>query len=85
MMVTTLHIDGMRSVHCARAIHTSLTRVEGIVGADVVMGKAVLEHEISLDECALSAAVEEMGYSLREIVTERRRLPMLPPDENAPA
>ncbi|HNV75015.1 MAG: cation transporter [Gemmatimonadetes bacterium] len=78
MMVTTLHITGMRSVHCARAVHTSLTQVEGIVGADVVIGKASLDHDISLDERALSAAVEAVGYTLHGIVTERRLLPLLP-------
>lgn len=75
-MVTTLIIDGMRSVHCARAVHTSLTQVEGIASAEVVVGKAILEHEVTLDERALTVAVEGVGYALREIATERRRLPL---------
>ncbi len=75
-MVTTLHIDGMRSVHCARAVHTSLTQVEGIASAEVVVGKATLDHEVTLDERALTVAIEGVGYSIREIATERRRLPL---------
>lgn len=75
-MVTTLHIDGMRSVHCARAVHTSLTQVEGIATAEVVVGKVVLDHQVTLDERALTVAIESVGYTLRELTTERRRLPL---------
>lgn len=75
-MVTTLHIDGMRSVHCARAVHTSLTQVEGIATAEVVVGKVVLDHQVTLDERALTVAIESVGYTVRELTTERRRLPL---------
>lgn len=79
-MVTTIHIDGMRTVHCARAVFTSLARVEGITGADVVVGKATLEHEHPLDVSLLVAAVQAVGYAVREARTDRRRLALLPDD-----
>ena len=83
-MVTTLTIEGMRSVHCARAIHTSLARVPGIQGAEVVIGRATLEHDVLLEAPALTAAVEELGYTLRAIDTERRRLPLRDATGGAP-
>jgi len=80
-MVTTLLIDGMRSVHCARAVFTSLTQVPGIDGADVVMGRATLTHDAPLDDAALRHAVQTVGYEVRTITTDRRILPLhLGPD-----
>lgn len=73
-MLTMLTIDGMRSVHCARAVHTSLTRVPGITTATVVVGRATLEHDVALDLVALTRAVEDVGYAVRNIATDRRRL-----------
>ncbi|MCC6930291.1 MAG: heavy-metal-associated domain-containing protein [Gemmatimonadaceae bacterium] len=75
-MLTTLTIDGMRSVHCARAVHTSLAQVPGIATADVVIGRATLEHDVALDEASLAHAVAAVGYTLRHIETDRRRLPL---------
>jgi copper chaperone CopZ len=80
-MVTTLYIDGMRTVHCARALFTSLARISGIGTAEVTIGKAILEHADRLDEGALAHAVADVGYTLREVVTESRRLPLHQPDE----
>lgn len=82
-MVTTLYIDGMRTVHCARAIFTALTAVDGIATADVAVGRATLEHAYPLDESALMAAVGAAGYHLREIVSDRRRLSLLTDDDTA--
>lgn len=80
-MVTTLTIDGMRSVHCARAVHMSLARVAGIATADVVVGRATIEHDVALDPTAIATAVEAVGYTLRDIVTDRRRLTLLDASE----
>lgn len=79
-MVTTLDIDGMRTVHCARAIFTSLAAVDGIAKAEVVVGRATLEHERPLDLAALAAAVEAAGYRLRATTTDRRQLSLLSDD-----
>ena len=73
-MITTLYIDGMISVHCARAVFTSLARIDGIASADVSMGRAVIEHDGRATKVALDEAVSAVGYSVREVVEERRRL-----------
>lgn len=76
-MVTTLLLDGMRSAHCARAVHTALAMVPGITAAEVVVGRASLEHTEPLDPRAIDDAVSLAGYAVREIHTERRRLTLL--------
>jgi copper chaperone CopZ len=80
-METTLLIDGMRSAHCARAVHTALAMVPGIATAEVVVGRATLEHGEPLDANAISQAVTLAGYSLRECTTLRRRLVLLADDD----
>lgn len=79
-MLTTLIIDHMRTVHCVRAVYTSLGGVEGIDVAEVVMGRAIIEHAQALDPEALTTAVARAGYVVREVVTDRRRLPTFPPE-----
>ena len=73
-MVTTIHVDGMRSVHCVRAVFTALNAVDGIASAEVSMGRAVLEHDGRASAAEVTAAVEALGYSVREVSEQRRRL-----------
>lgn len=73
-MVTTLYIDGMRSVHCVRAVFTALNGVDGIASAEVSMGRALFEHDGGASAAAATAAVEALGYTVREVAEERRRL-----------
>ncbi len=82
-MISTLHIDGMRSVHCARAVHTALAGVAGIDSAEVVIGRAVVEHRDALDAPALDAAIAQVGYTVRAVVHEPRRLPVHPPRDSS--
>lgn len=83
-MMSTIYIDGMRSVHCARAVYTSLAGVAGIDRAEVSIGAAVIEHEGVLDETVVADAIARVGYALRVVVTDRRRLPVhLPPPDGA--
>lgn len=77
-MVTTLLIDGMRSAHCARAVYTALAMVPGLAAADVVVGRATLEHDVPLDRRAIEQAVALAGYAVRDVATDRRHLTMLP-------
>jgi copper chaperone CopZ len=73
-MITRLTIDGMRSVHCTRAVFTALTAVEGISAADVRLGAATIEHDGRATPDALRAAVATAGYEVTSVVEERRRL-----------
>ena len=74
-MQTVLRLEGMRTVHCVRAVTTALSGVAGIQAAQVRLGEAELEHLDALDRDALARAIEVAGYTLRE-VTVYRRLPL---------
>ena len=76
-MRTTLEIDGMSCVHCVRAVVTGLGGVPGITGADVSIGRAVVDHGPRVSLARLREAVEVAGYKVKESVEERRRLPIL--------
>ena len=77
MPTTILHIDGMRSVHCARAVHTALAGVEGALTADVSIGRAEVEHDGRATADAMAAAVALAGYAVRRAETRGRALPVL--------
>jgi copper chaperone CopZ len=74
---TTLEIQGMSCVHCVRAVVTGLGGIPGITGADVTIGRAVVDHGPHVTLARLREAVEMAGYSVKESVEERRRLPIL--------
>lgn len=74
-MQTVLRLEGMRTVHCVRAVTTALAGVGGITAAQVRLGEAELEHLIPLDRSALEQAIEVAGYVLREVIVNRT-LPM---------
>jgi copper chaperone CopZ len=75
---TTALIGGMRSVHCARAVYTALATVPGVSTADVVVGRAVIDHDGRATPELLGAAIALAGYELIETTEERQRaLPLL--------
>ena len=76
-VTTTLTIDGMRSVHAVRAVFTALSGVEGILRADVAMGRATIEHDGHATAKVLSDAVAVAGYDVVSVEENRRRLPVL--------
>ena len=76
-MRTTLEIEGMSCVHCVRAVVTGLGGVPGITGADVTIGRAVVDHGPHVTIARLREAIEVAGYKVKGTVEERRRLPIL--------
>jgi len=76
-MVTTATISGMSCAHCVRAVFTSLTGVEGIVRADVSIGRAVIEHDGSATAEAIRQAISIAGYEVVEFRDDRRTLPVV--------
>ena len=74
-MITTLRIGGMLAVHARRAVFTALAGVEGILSADVELGRAVIEHDGRATPDRLREAVAAAGFEVEEVVEERRRLP----------
>jgi hypothetical protein len=76
-----VELDGLISVHAARAAHTALAAVPGIVSAQVSMAGAVLEYEGPLDEAAFAASLAEAlavaDLRVLSIRRERAELPLL--------
>ena len=76
-MVTTLEITGMRSVHSVRAVFTALAGVEGIVSAEVQLGRATVEHDGRATADRLRAAIALAGCEVTAIGEGKRVLPLL--------
>ena len=75
-MRTVLELEGMPAVHAARLVHTALQAVPGIACAEVVIGRATLEHAAPLDGDAVRAVLAAVGVTVRALTTERRVLPV---------
>lgn len=74
----TANIGGMHSVHAARAVWTALAAVPGVTTAEVVLGRAVIEHDGRATVDALREAIAMAGCELLETTEERQRsLPLL--------
>ena len=68
-------IDGMLAVHARHAVFTSLAAVEGIMRAQVELGRAELEHDGRASGAAIQHAVREAITAAGFRVTEIRELP----------
>lgn len=79
-MISIVHIEGMRSVHCVRAVFTALGGVAGIERAEVAMGRATLTHDERFDAAAVADALAPLGYVVDSVAHEARRLPLLSED-----
>ena len=76
-MVTIATISGMTCAHCVRAVFTSLAGVEGIVRADVTIGRAAIEHDGTVSEESMRRAISIAGYEVLEFRDDRRTLPVV--------
>jgi copper chaperone len=76
-MITHVRVEGMTCQHCVRAIFTALAGVEGVARADVRIGSVDVEHDGTVTIDQIRAAVEIAGYSIRDVETNRRALPLL--------
>ena len=77
MPTTILQIAGMRSVHCARAVHTALAGVPGARTAEVTVGRAEVEHDGRVTGEMLAAAIAAVGYEVTRAERRGRGLPLL--------
>ncbi|HEX5438906.1 MAG TPA: heavy metal-associated domain-containing protein [Gemmatimonadaceae bacterium] len=77
VITTRVNIAGMTSVHSAHAVFTALTGVDGILRADVAVGRATIEHDGRATCEALAQAIAVAGYVMTDCIEERRRLPLL--------
>ena len=71
-MRTIATINGMRTVHCVRAVQTALAMVPGIEWCDVAIGRVELEHDGSASEASLRAAIDVAGFAVSGVRGERR-------------
>ncbi len=67
----------MQSAHCVRAVFTALGGVHGISRADVSFGRAVIEHDGSVDEQAIRDAVAIAGFEVSSLTHNSRILPLV--------
>jgi copper chaperone CopZ len=76
--IITADIGGMRSVHAARAVWTALAAVAGVTTAEVVLGRAVIEHDGRATVDALREAIAMAGcVRLQTTEARQRSLPLL--------
>ena len=76
-MVTTLAIRGMTSVHAVRAVFTAFGSVDGIVRAEVALGRAVVHHAPDVTLEAMTNAVVLAGYEVEAAHEDTRSLPVV--------
>jgi copper chaperone CopZ len=76
-MITRARVNGMSCQHCVRAVFTALTPVEGIVRADVSIGAIEVEHDGRATIEKLREALAVAGYTLANVETNRRALPVV--------
>lgn len=77
-MKTTAAISGMTCAHCVRAVFTSLAGVQGIVRADVSIGRAVIEHDGTVTPEQIRNAIAIAGYEVTDFTNDARSLPLAP-------
>jgi copper chaperone CopZ len=58
-------------------VFTSLTGVEGILRADVSIGRAVIDHDGSATAEAMRQAISIAGYEVIDFRDDRRALPVV--------
>ena len=75
-MRTVVTVEGMRAVHCVRAVQTAMAMVPGVSWCDVTLGQVVLEHDGGASESALRAAILVAGFDVTSVRMERR-LPVI--------
>lgn len=70
-MRTIVTIEGMRAVHCVRAVQTALAMVPGVSWCEVTMGVVALEHDGRATEASLREAIGVAGFAVRAVRGER--------------
>jgi copper chaperone CopZ len=71
-MRTIVEVEGMRAVHCVRAVQTAMAMVPGITWCDVALGRVELEHDGGATEPRLRDAIAVAGFAVSAVRAERR-------------
>ncbi len=66
MTITTYTVSGMTCGHCASAVSSEISRLDGVtdVRVDLTDGTVTVTSEQPLSDEAVTAAVDEAGYEL---------------------
>ncbi len=66
MSTVTYTVEGMTCSHCVAAVTEEVSQVAGVsdVAVDLESGKVTVTSDEPLDRDAVSAAVDEAGYTL---------------------
>jgi copper chaperone CopZ len=73
-----LRIAGMHAVHASRAVETALGGLPGVLAVEATLGEASVLHDGSVGPTALRGAVEAAGFTVTDVVEDRRqRLPLI--------
>ncbi len=70
-------IAGMLSVHAKHAVFTALGAVDGVAGAEVELGRALVTHDGRVTEGALCDAIAAAGFDVTAVRTLPRTLPTI--------
>lgn len=67
MTTTTYTVTGMTCGHCASAVEKELKTIGGVtdVHVEVDSGKVTVNSNAPLETAAVSAAIDEAGYTLQ--------------------
>ena len=67
MPTTRIHVDGMTCQNCVRHVTEAIAEVAGVtsVSVDLDSASASVDTDGNLDLAAVTAAVEDAGYSIR--------------------
>jgi copper chaperone len=65
-METVFEIEGMSCEHCVKAVQAALKNVPGVKETRVEVGKAVVVSDGPISRDAVSNAVADEGYSVKE-------------------
>lgn len=69
-------IPGMVAVHARHAVFAALGGVEGVIAAEVELGRAIVEHDGRVSEDALREAVATAGFNVESVRVLPRALPL---------
>ncbi len=75
-MRTLVTIDGMRAVHCVRAVQTAMAMVPGVTWCEVSLGRVELEHDGGATDAVVREAIGVAGFAVTDVRAERR-LPLI--------
>lgn len=66
MTTRTYIVDGMTCSHCVGSVTDQLNQLPGVTGVDVDLtsGQVTVESDGTVDDTAVTAAVQEAGYEV---------------------